>query len=482
MSDTKSISEVSSASESSKSSGQSQSSPKTEDSKGTGYKSQVGSSPKTEYSRDKSSTSTSTKDKPLSSDAGKRTKSDDEASRNPKSSVSSDTMKSAWMKSISDHNKGGKSTSKTEHDSSGSLPKKDANKTQKGKSDDESSEQSKHVGSSLMSPQAVQHQVTQNQKKDQQEQNPTQVKSIQVNRPRQEQQTPAQGHTPPSQQPNQPQTNPLEQNPTQQIQPIQPNQVKTTHLTQPNQPNQQQPGNNINKDNLVTFKGGDGKTATGIVTRTSPEGVTIKTAEGSEKTLKPGDVQKPEQDKTTGKVDPKAKTPENSKSARKQAEKDIGPKRDFPNLKTRQNPGGQPWQVVGGKTPKTNCIGHSNGTEGDVWPNGGDNIQHFNKEVYAPQGFVQLPNMDMSNQKGIEKSVLYAVKPGDSAYNKERANMTPGSDPSHICTHAVRQQKDGTWTSKQGQNEKLRISHPNDIAGGMYGYPIAVFARPRRED
>lgn len=146
---------------------------------------------------------------------------------------------------------------------------------------------------------------------------------------------------------------------------------------------------------------------------------------------------------------------------------------DYPRLRE--------YEAVSEATGSYNCIAHSvrNDREVEMPKITIDEYDRF----YAGHGFKPLDTLDFSNQEGMEKVVLYGLTPSDGdryrmvkdAQGEEGARY---SGP--LCFHAVIQEKDGTYTSKMGAHEQIKIQSPDDLGGGIYGNPVRVYIRERK--
>src|SRR5262249_40091683 len=126
-------------------------------------------------------------------------------------------------------------------------------------------------------------------------------------------------------------------------------------------------------------------------------------------------------------------------------------RRSFPRLLTN-------YEVLGpaNRQKKFNCISWSIGiTERWVWPGG--KVADFDR-LYASHGYQRATNLDFSLQPGVHKLALYGHPRGGTI----------------ACTHAARQEADGTWTSKLGPLALIRHLTLEDLNGPSYGEPVAV--------
>jgi hypothetical protein len=147
----------------------------------------------------------------------------------------------------------------------------------------------------------------------------------------------------------------------------------------------------------------------------------------------------------------------------------------FPRLERKD------WEALSPATDDYNCIALSLGeTDHNVWP--GPLIEDFDK-LYAEHGFVPLDGLDYTLQPEVEKAVLFAQSPGDRDYEPARlaleAEGKPVTPGTVICTHAIRQETDGSYSSKNGALARIKVLDPRDLGGGLYGEPIRVYARKR---
>ncbi len=138
------------------------------------------------------------------------------------------------------------------------------------------------------------------------------------------------------------------------------------------------------------------------------------------------------------------------------------------------------YEAVSEATKKYNCIANSVRDENQIIPPE-ITVDRYDK-FYEKYGFKPLDNLDYSLQDGYEKVVLYGFKPSDGeAYTmRKNANdeLPPGyKDP--LCYHAIVQEKDGTWSSKMGKDERIRVLDPDELGGGLYGNPVRVYVRKR---
>jgi hypothetical protein len=137
--------------------------------------------------------------------------------------------------------------------------------------------------------------------------------------------------------------------------------------------------------------------------------------------------------------------------------------RDFPRLHR--------WEVLAPSTGDSkvkgsyNCIAHSMRIYHKwVWPQGAS-VQEFD-QLYGSLGYRRTRTLDYRFDPKVEKVVLYATRRSDGSFN---------------CTHGSRQLADGTWTSKLGGGPLIRHPTPDCVGGGLYGEPIYVYVRQRKQ-
>lgn len=114
------------------------------------------------------------------------------------------------------------------------------------------------------------------------------------------------------------------------------------------------------------------------------------------------------------------------------------------------------------------------------WPKS-NKVEDFDR-FYADKGFVPLDKLDYELLEGIEKVVLFGVSPNDTTtYSLTRYliyKQEPDFKEGLRCTHAIVQDEDGTFSSKNGRFHTVRVLNPDDLGAGTFGRPIRVYARP----
>ncbi len=104
----------------------------------------------------------------------------------------------------------------------------------------------------------------------------------------------------------------------------------------------------------------------------------------------------------------------------------------------------------------------------------GKRIADFDR-YYASHGFVPLADepltpRDLALVEGLEKSVLFVLKPGDAHYDfykkmhQDRGIEIPADGV--LCSHGMIQEENGLWSSK-------------NLGGGSFGEPVRVYVRDR---
>lgn len=165
------------------------------------------------------------------------------------------------------------------------------------------------------------------------------------------------------------------------------------------------------------------------------------------------------------------------------------------------SPRGSRWRIVEDDDIDSNCVGHALGKNEFMWP--GESLQDFDALLHR-EGFVRLKKLDFRRVSQIEKVVVFGMNKTHPKYRQEANLWTRRHGrrephkkvPRYLCMHLVRQEADGTYTSKVGMGFKpvIRVADPvllgnsEPVAksdGSMhqlfsyYGAPIAVYARCR---
>ncbi len=112
--------------------------------------------------------------------------------------------------------------------------------------------------------------------------------------------------------------------------------------------------------------------------------------------------------------------------------------------------------VIGPRDQTYNCIAWSLGII-DRWVVARPYIDTFDT-LYRKHGF-KPANVDARLDPSLEKVVVFAE--GDS------------------IVHAVKQELDGSWTSKMGPDFLIRHTTLEAVGGGAYGQPVRMYVRPR---
>jgi|GEM_PF-5207841 len=136
------------------------------------------------------------------------------------------------------------------------------------------------------------------------------------------------------------------------------------------------------------------------------------------------------------------------------------------------------YEAVSEATGRYNCIAHSIRNDGEIiLPK--ITVGEYDS-FYAQHGFKPLDTMDFSLQNGAEKVVLYGLTPSDGERYKivKDAQGEEGAQYNGpLCFHAIIQERDGTYTSKMGAHEQIKVQSPDDLGGGLYGNPVRVYVR-----
>lgn len=145
-----------------------------------------------------------------------------------------------------------------------------------------------------------------------------------------------------------------------------------------------------------------------------------------------------------------------------------------------------PWEAMEPATPEYNCIANTLGWKTEI-PGFGFKDYTFNVmdygDLYLKNGFLPLGDLDASPQAGIEKVVIFGMNTQDRGYwDTIRGAISAGltiQDRTLLITHGARQEENGLYSSKFGDQALIATMHPEDVAGVGYGNPKAVFARMR---
>lgn len=127
---------------------------------------------------------------------------------------------------------------------------------------------------------------------------------------------------------------------------------------------------------------------------------------------------------------------------------------------------GQNFRVVGKATHDYNCVAHSVGLDqGWFHPGVTDKTRPMSHmdDFYAAHGFQRVSGMDTAPQDGVQRVVVFGMR-------DETGNVVD-------VTHAVRQEPNGKWTSKLGVGPLIEHDSLNQMRGGSYGEPIAVYEK-----
>ncbi len=128
-----------------------------------------------------------------------------------------------------------------------------------------------------------------------------------------------------------------------------------------------------------------------------------------------------------------------------------GYERSFPHL--------EDFSVLAPPDPSKRCFAHALGLDYNRWPGSGSLVA-MEKTLVGQHGCQRVPQLP--NDFAIEAFVVYGQ--------------------GMRCRHIIRRRPDGIFESKNGRNWALAIHHPKELAGGLYGDPIAIFTRPLTSD
>jgi hypothetical protein len=125
---------------------------------------------------------------------------------------------------------------------------------------------------------------------------------------------------------------------------------------------------------------------------------------------------------------------------------------NFPDLKWDS------FTVASGETEVYNCIANVLGILHEwIWPEN-DSFD----ELFEKHGYERVEGIDLSVDPECDKIILY-----------EKVTWNNCLEP----VHAIKQNVNGTWSSKNGEEECIHINSPYDIAGGCYGQPMRMYVR-----
>lgn len=145
-----------------------------------------------------------------------------------------------------------------------------------------------------------------------------------------------------------------------------------------------------------------------------------------------------------------------------------------------------PWEALEPATANYNCIANTLGWKKEI-PGFGFKDFSFDVKDYANlylnNGFLPLGDLDSSSLSGIEKVAIFGMSPSDPGYwdtirGAQSAGL-PLHDRTLLVTHGARQEENGLYSSKFGDQALIATIHPEDVAGVGYGKPLAIFARLR---
>lgn len=147
-----------------------------------------------------------------------------------------------------------------------------------------------------------------------------------------------------------------------------------------------------------------------------------------------------------------------------------------------------PWEALEPASPEYNCISNTLALKQEI---PGFGFKDFTLDVrdyenlYLSHGFLPLGDLDCSPLSGVEKVVVFGLSPSDPGYWETLRGAQSAGLPIHdrllLVTHGARQEENGLYSSKFGDQAMIATLHPEDVSGVGYGKPLAIFARLRSE-
>ena len=147
-----------------------------------------------------------------------------------------------------------------------------------------------------------------------------------------------------------------------------------------------------------------------------------------------------------------------------------------------------PWEALEPATPEYNCIANTLALKKEI-PGFGFKDFSFDVKDYANlylnNGFLPMGDLDSSPLPDIEKVVIFGMSPSDPGYWETLRGAQSAGLPIHdrvlLVTHGARQEENGLYSSKFGDQALIATIRPEDVAGAGYGKPLAIFARLRQQ-
>ncbi|MBE6245580.1 MAG: hypothetical protein E7108_08700 [Bacteroidales bacterium] len=146
-------------------------------------------------------------------------------------------------------------------------------------------------------------------------------------------------------------------------------------------------------------------------------------------------------------------------------------KRIFPNLNDDSD-----FKVTSKRTEKYNCIAWAYFFD-DRWMWPATETSKVLDGIYYFWPTEGISSNDVSSfidafkQKGYELCDSFSHEEG---FQKIALYTKPGTTE---CTHAAREHRDGTWTSKIGALEDIQHGTPFSLSGDLYGIPTHFMKR-----
>jgi hypothetical protein len=139
--------------------------------------------------------------------------------------------------------------------------------------------------------------------------------------------------------------------------------------------------------------------------------------------------------------------------------------RDFPFLTPES------YKITSPQDSTYNCIAWAASTQHIFWWPDPERL------AYWPKGV----RRDVTVEAFIDAfATLGFIKCKIDTYEENFEKICLFTDSNGIPTHMARQLKDGTWTSKIGQNHDIQHESLSCLEGGIYGYAFLYLKKPRK--
>lgn len=140
-----------------------------------------------------------------------------------------------------------------------------------------------------------------------------------------------------------------------------------------------------------------------------------------------------------------------------------GLKQCFPQLKTDVR-----FDITSKATSKYNCIAWAYGIDDRwMWPNTGK-YTFLDGVHFWPSDEIQPPSID-NFIKAFQTKGFECCDDGDYEENYQKIALYAKPEEWEICTHAARQKRDGSWTSKLGRECDIQHGTAYTIENKVYG-------------